>query len=383
MRGLIIALALFAAHSAVAEDGLPPEIQAKKVGAGVVFTDQKGMTLYTYARDDVGVSNCKAGCIDVWPAVLAADPAAKVAPTWTLIERSNGKQWAYKGQALYSYVKDAAPGTSFGDGAGEAWFVAGQDMATPPEIAIGRSYLGRVLIDAHDMTLYTADTDKLKPRQVADASAKTVGLFDLTSACTKACLATWKPVPAPSVALSKGYWSVVVREDGSRQWAYQGKALYSYAGDLAATETRGDGKDRIWHAAVVEPAPPVPSWVTYEASDAGELLANKDGFTIYAFTEAANKARRSNLGAPATCDAECIKTFWQPVLATASDKPIGNWWIVKTDDGALQWAYKGETIYTHSRDKKRGDIMGTRFTGSKAWHTLMRSGQKMQGMGGN
>ena len=383
MRVLLIAVALLAGQAAHAEDGLPPEIQVRKVGAGVVFTDQKGMSLYTSARDDVGVSNCKAGCIDVWPAVIAADPNAKVAPQWTLIERSNGKQWAYKGQALYSYVKDAAPGTSFGDGLGEAWFVAGQDMATPPEIGIGRSFLGRVLINAHEMTLYTVDGDKLKPRQVADASAKSVGLFDLNSACSNACLATWKPVNAPAVAMSKGDWSVVVREDGSRQWAFQGKPLYSYAGDLAATETRGEGKDRIWHAAVVEPTPPVPSWVTYEASDAGELLANEKGFTIYAFTEAANKARRSNLGAPATCDEECIKTFWQPVYASANDKPIGNWWIVKTEDGKLQWAYKGETIYTHSRDKKRGDIMGTRFTGSKAWHTLMRSGQKMQGMGGN
>jgi predicted lipoprotein with Yx(FWY)xxD motif len=285
--------------------------------------------------------------------------------------------------AVYSYVKDAAPTTSFGDGLGESWFVAGQDMAMPPEMAIGRTFLGRVLIDAHDMTLYYTDGDKVKPRQVANAAAKSVGLFDLSSACAKACLKTWKPLAAPAVAMPKGDWSVVVREDGSRQWAYQGKALYSYAGDLAPSEYRGEGVDRTWHTAVVEPTPPIPSWITFEASDAGELLANEKHFTIYAFNEAANKARRSNLGAPATCDDDCIKEWWTPIYATEADKPVGNWWIVKTPEGKLQWAYKGEVLYTHVRDKKPGDITGTRFTGSKAWHPLMRSGNKMQGQGGN
>jgi predicted lipoprotein with Yx(FWY)xxD motif len=35
----------------------PSAVVAKKVGAGWVFTDQKGMSLYTYAQDKPGQSS--------------------------------------------------------------------------------------------------------------------------------------------------------------------------------------------------------------------------------------------------------------------------------------------------------------------------------------
>jgi predicted lipoprotein with Yx(FWY)xxD motif len=372
-------------HAADVPPDVPADVIAKPVGTGWAFTDQKGMTLYTYARDEPGQSNCKTTCADAWPPFKATD-ATKTVADWSTIDRGDGQtQWAYKSQPLYTYVKDPVPGTTFGDGVGEAWHVAGQDMATPPEIAIGDSLLGRVLTDSHGMTLYSVETDEVKERQGTDLSGKgnVVAVADLKSRCAKRCLDTWRPMAAPLVAIARGDCSVVLREDGLRQWAFRNKPLYAYAGDLAVTETRGDGVERVWHAAVVAPTPPVPAWVTYQASDAGELLGDAKGLTIYAFTAEQNRARRSNLSAPATCDPECIRTFWYPVGAAADAKPVGNWSIVKAEDGIRQWAYKGEPIYLHSRDKKPGDITGTRFTGSRAWHPIMRSGQRMQGMGGN
>jgi predicted lipoprotein with Yx(FWY)xxD motif len=49
--------------------------------------------------------------------------------------------------------------------------------------------------------------------------------------CEGECAALWKPFLAPADALPRGYWDVYTRPDGSRQWAYQGFALYTYAGD--------------------------------------------------------------------------------------------------------------------------------------------------------
>ena len=43
-----------------------------------------------------------------------------------------------------------------------------------------------------------------------------------------------------------GDWSVVKRDDGSSQWAYKGKPVYTYAKDTAGKAT-GDGVGGVWH----------------------------------------------------------------------------------------------------------------------------------------
>jgi predicted lipoprotein with Yx(FWY)xxD motif len=341
------------------------------------------MSLYVYGRDEPGKSNCNQSCAKAWPPLVATEEAG-VSSDWSVIAREDGvKQWAFKGQPLYAYAKDPTPGTSFGDNVGDVWHVAAQDMWTPPEIAIGPSLAGRVLVDAKGMTLYINERDQIRDSQTADVSGKTGATPILNAACTKHCRDAWQPLVAPAVGLPHGEWSVVRRDDGELQWAFRGKALYTYVNDLAPTDTLGDGRDQVWRAVVVEPTPPRPAWVTFQASDAGELLADTAGFTIYAFNFDQNQPRHSTLSAPATCDSECIHTYWRPVLAAAGSEPIGNWSIVKNDDGAAQWAYMGQPLYTHTRDKTPGDITGTRFTGSKAWHPIMRNGQHMQGQGGN
>ncbi len=51
-----------------------------------------------------------------------------------------------------------------------------------------------------------------------------------------------------------------------------------------------------------------------------------------------------------TCDKVCIQV-WPIIRATASDKPTGDWTIVKRDDGLFQWAYKGKPVYTYFEDE--------------------------------
>src|SRR5262245_41996028 len=123
-------LALLALSPAASADtGLPLEVVARPVGTGVVFTDQKGMSLYTYGRDEDGKSRCTARCADLWPPLLVKTPPETVKAEWTTVDRGNGvKQWAYKGQPLYGYAVDAEPGTSFGDSFGEVWHLAKQDF---------------------------------------------------------------------------------------------------------------------------------------------------------------------------------------------------------------------------------------------------------------
>jgi predicted lipoprotein with Yx(FWY)xxD motif len=45
-------------------------------------------------------------------------------------------------------------------------------------------------------------------------------------------------------------------------------------------------------------------------------------------------------------------------MAPAGAKAMGNWSVVKRDDGTMQWASGGKPLYTFKMDKKAGDMNG-------------------------
>ena len=49
--------------------------------------------------------------------------------------------------------------------------------------------------------------------------------------CQTDCSEKWHPFLAPANAQAQGYWDVYTRADGSKQWAYNGYALWTYDGD--------------------------------------------------------------------------------------------------------------------------------------------------------
>ena len=83
---------------------------AVKVANGI-FTDAKGMTLYTFDNDkEANKSACAGNCLNNWP-VLKAEAADKDMGDWKVITRDDGsKQWAYKGKPLYYFAMDKARG---------------------------------------------------------------------------------------------------------------------------------------------------------------------------------------------------------------------------------------------------------------------------------
>jgi len=85
---------------------------------------QNHMALYTYDKDQSGVSNCYDQCAIIWPpAIMPA--GTKLGENYTLIKRKDGAmQIAYKGQPLYLYSKDARIGDISGDGVKGVWRVA-------------------------------------------------------------------------------------------------------------------------------------------------------------------------------------------------------------------------------------------------------------------
>lgn len=92
--------------------------------AGKALVDSKGMTLYVFDKDQSGVSNCYDKCAANWPP-LAAPADAAASGEWSLVARKDGtSMWAYKGQPLYTFIKDKKPGDAQGEGVAGIWHVA-------------------------------------------------------------------------------------------------------------------------------------------------------------------------------------------------------------------------------------------------------------------
>ena len=85
-----------------------------------------GRTLYVFGKDVVGsgASACYSQCATNWPPLPVA-PSAQPMGDYSIIARTdNTRQWAYKGQPLYYWVKDTKAGDKTGDGVNSVWHVA-------------------------------------------------------------------------------------------------------------------------------------------------------------------------------------------------------------------------------------------------------------------
>jgi predicted lipoprotein with Yx(FWY)xxD motif len=122
-------LHIIAAAAAMLGFGLNPALAVTGIveadtSAGKVLTDAKGMTLYTFDKDEGGKSACYDKCAVNWPPLIA--PAdAKAEGKYGLTERTDGAmQWTYDGKPLYLWIKDAKPGDVTGDGVNDVWHIA-------------------------------------------------------------------------------------------------------------------------------------------------------------------------------------------------------------------------------------------------------------------
>ena len=124
LAGLAVVTAL-GAGPVLADDYVGGAVKSAEVGGKTILTDAKGMTLYIWDKDDVGVSNCYDKCATAWPPLLV-DAGTAVTGDFTLVDRkdSDKKIVAYRGLPLYLWIKDTKPGETTGDGVGGTWHTA-------------------------------------------------------------------------------------------------------------------------------------------------------------------------------------------------------------------------------------------------------------------
>jgi predicted lipoprotein with Yx(FWY)xxD motif len=69
------------------------------------------------------------------------------------------------------------------------------------------------------------------------------------SVCNGPCATNWPPLMAPEDAKATGEFTVIVRDDGKKQWAFKGKPLYYWAKDTKPGDKTGDGFNKVWQVA--------------------------------------------------------------------------------------------------------------------------------------
>ncbi len=191
--------------------------------------------------------------------------------------------------------------------------------------------------NAAGMTLYTFDKDP---------TGKSV--------CTAECAEAWPPLAAPADAKAVGAWSVVTRDDGTMQWALNGKPLYTFVKDEKVGDGKGVGVADLWRKAELKPGGnlkfPMGTHVRDVFAAGGQVLVDANEMTLYTFD-------KDPADGPPACVGACTDT-WQPHLAPEIANGVGEFSVVRRDDGLNQWAFKGKPLYTFSGDGEPGKAYG-------------------------
>ena len=98
---------------------------------------------------------------------------------------------------------------------------------------------------------FAADPAMMKDGMMVDHKGMTLYTFDKDSGgksmCNDDCAKNWPPMMAPAGATATGKWSVIKRDDGTSQYAYDGKPLYTFVKDKAPGDMTGDKMKDVWH----------------------------------------------------------------------------------------------------------------------------------------
>jgi len=360
-------------------------------GAGGITTERvvkDGFTLYSFENDrndadgdGLGDSDCNNECAEIWPP-LFAEKGATALGEFSIITRDDGNnQWAYKGLPLYFFANDAAAGDTNGEGVIDKWYVF---RPTPTQVS--SSSLGSIISSAtsisdvdgsggidtttrsrKDFSLYVFDND------VNDANGDGFGDSD----CNGSCAEIWPPLFADLGAIATGNYSIISRDDGSRQWAYLGAPLYFFVNDADSSDVNGDQVGDIWHLARTAPIQVVTDdnlgdifaarGDIFDVDSEGGLASTsslRTGYTVYLFDNDTNDTDGDGAG-DSDCNGGCAVT-WPPLYADENDLAGGDFSIIERDDGSFQWAYQNQPLYFFAADTAPGATAGIYST----WHEV-------------
>jgi predicted lipoprotein with Yx(FWY)xxD motif len=99
-----------------------------------------------------------------------------------------------------------------------------------PQMTTTQASSHTLMTTSSGMTVYTFDKDT--PGQ---------------STCYGPCASYWLPVEAMPGQQASGDLTIIRRNDGTMQWAKQGRPLYTFAEDTMRGDMKGDNYNQNWH----------------------------------------------------------------------------------------------------------------------------------------
>lgn len=257
-------------------------------------------------------------------------------------------------------------------------------MPLPPGIKVMPTELeGPVFADEKGMTLYIWPQQQLRNGSLGDRRGSGVStcndtIYQETSGLMspyppgyllpdrdkrRSCEQLWQPKLAPADAKPVGKWTIIKRNSGQTQWAYDGAPVYTSDRDRQPGDVLGGTKAIIVgeQGAVRFPVGPpsdVPPELEIVPFRTGHMVITSKGYSVY--SSDADAPNKSN------CNAECLRQ-WAPVAAPQIAKPHGEWSIVERSPGVGQWAFRGKPLYTYVLEKQTRSMTGVDNPG---WHNV-------------
>jgi predicted lipoprotein with Yx(FWY)xxD motif len=220
-------------------------IEESRLGGGYVLADHTGLTLYAFQGKGLPQQSCvTSACLQRFEPVVAPGVAGAIGEFTPVVRPDGIVQWAYKGKPLFTYSGDFVAGDVFGIGVSKDFqptMIVRHWM--PPEAGLRLDLARGPIVTKDKMTLYRLDTSFHQPDghgiPGSAAGSPKVGKAMGTASCDDVCLKTWQPYVAPAGAVGTGHWEIVTRQNGTRQWAYRGFAMYTYPGDKTPIDRAG------------------------------------------------------------------------------------------------------------------------------------------------
>ena len=115
----VLAVAAVAAGSAGAAAKGGTSVTLHKTSLGKVLATSSGMTLYMFAADGRGKSNCYGSCATYWPPLLTkgkplAGAGLKKSLVGVAVRKDGKRQVTYAGHPLYRFALDKKSGDTSG-----------------------------------------------------------------------------------------------------------------------------------------------------------------------------------------------------------------------------------------------------------------------------
>lgn len=150
--------------------------------------------------------------------------------------------------------------------------------------------------------------------------------MDGKSVCNDRSAQNWPPLLATADSNAEGDYSIIMRDDASRQWAYKGQPLYLYKRDMKQGDMVGDDVQNVWHV--------IKQWGAL-----GPVALGGSPVMVHLYVDNADVIYEQAIAAGAIPVMPIDDTFWGDRYGVLKD-PFGHNW----------------SIATHMRDVSEEDI---------------------------